>query len=109
MLVAQKLGLPIYGVNLPNLFVLTYKTENLQFYINVFNRGLVFYKSDIDNYIAQLNLKPNEIFYNPCNNVDIIRRVLRNMAMSFEKTSNTEKLKEIEMLLKILDNDLSNS
>jgi regulator of sirC expression with transglutaminase-like and TPR domain len=103
MLIAQKLGLPIYGVNLPNLFVLTYKTDNLQFYINVFNRGLVFYKSDIDNYIAQLNLKTNEIFYNPCSNVDIIRRVLRNMAMSFEKTSDTYKLKEVEALLKILE------
>src|SRR5690606_9073265 len=27
MLVAQKLKLPVYGVNLPNLFVLTYKDE----------------------------------------------------------------------------------
>jgi regulator of sirC expression with transglutaminase-like and TPR domain len=104
MLVAQKLGLPIYGVNLPSLFVLTYKNENTQFYINVFNRGIIFYKSDIDNYIAQLNLKPDQIFYNPCSNVDIIRRVLRNIAMSFEKTSNTEKLKEIESLLKIIEN-----
>ncbi|MES2796211.1 MAG: transglutaminase-like domain-containing protein, partial [Bacteroidota bacterium] len=60
MLIAQKLGLPIYGVNLPNLFVLTYKSEAVQFYINVFNRGLVFYKSDIDNYIGQLNLKTSE-------------------------------------------------
>ena len=38
----SKLGLPIFGVNLPNLFVLTYKSDKLQFYINVFNRGLIF-------------------------------------------------------------------
>ncbi len=99
MLIAQKLGLPIYGVNLPNLFVLTYKSEVVQFYINVFNRGLVFYKADIDNYIGQLNLKTSEIFYNPCTNIDIIKRVLRNLALSFEKTSDTEKLKEIEALM----------
>ena len=102
MLVAQKLGLPIYGVNLPNLFVLTYKSDQVQFYINVFNRGLVFYKSDIDNYIGQLNLKSSEIFYNPCSNIDILKRVLRNLALSFEKTGDTEKLKEIEILMKAI-------
>src|SRR6202012_2642449 len=34
MLVAQKLKMPIYGVNLPNLFILTYKADDTQFYIN---------------------------------------------------------------------------
>jgi len=42
MIIAQKLELPVYGVNLPNLFMLTYKTKDVQFYINVFNRGLIF-------------------------------------------------------------------
>jgi regulator of sirC expression with transglutaminase-like and TPR domain len=102
MLVAQKLGLPIYGVNLPNLFVLTYKSEAVQFYINVFNRGLVFYKADIDNYIGQLNLKPSDIFYEPCSNINIIKRVLRNLALSYEKTSDTEKLREIETMMKAI-------
>jgi regulator of sirC expression with transglutaminase-like and TPR domain len=102
MLVAQKLGLPIYGVNLPNLFVLTYKSESVQFYINVFNRGLVFYKADIDNYIGQLNLKPSDIFYEPCSNINIIKRVLRNLALSYEKTSDTEKLREIETMMKAI-------
>ncbi len=45
MLIAQKLKLPIFGVNLPNLFVLIYKSEELNFYINVFNRGVIFSKT----------------------------------------------------------------
>jgi regulator of sirC expression with transglutaminase-like and TPR domain len=103
MLVAQKLNLPVYGVNLPNLFVLTYKHESAQFYVNAFNRGLVFMKSDIDHYIAQLNLKPNETFYQPCTNLDIIKRVLRNLIMAFEKTGDTHKVKEIEQMALILN------
>ena len=51
MLITQKLNLPIYGVNLPNLFILTYQTDELPFYINVFNKGLIFTKTDIDNYL----------------------------------------------------------
>jgi hypothetical protein len=57
MWIAQKLGMPIYGVNLPNLFVLTYKKDDLQCYINVFNKGLIFNKVDIDNYLALYGFK----------------------------------------------------
>jgi regulator of sirC expression with transglutaminase-like and TPR domain len=99
LLVAQKLKLPIWGVNLPNLFILTYKSPNMQFYVNVFNRGLVFSKVDIDNYIAQLNLSPNDIFYQPCSNLDIIRRVLRNLTLAFEKVGDDDKVKEIDSVL----------
>lgn len=99
LLVAQKLNLPIWGVNLPNLFILTYKSGNMQFYINVFNRGLVFSRVDIDNYIAQYNFPQNEIFYQPCNNLDIIRRVLRNLTLAFEKVGDDDKVKEIDKVL----------
>ena len=99
LLVAQKLNLPIWGVNLPNLFILTYKSGNMQFYINVFNRGLVFNRVDIDSYIAQLNLTQNEIFYQPCNNLDIIKRVLRNLTLAFEKVGDDDKVKEINSAL----------
>jgi regulator of sirC expression with transglutaminase-like and TPR domain len=100
MMVARKLGLPVYGVNLPNLFVLTYKNEHTQFYINVFNRGLVFTRNDIDNYIAQLNLAPTDIFYQPCSNLDVVKRVLRNLILAFEKTGDDDKVKEVEQLLR---------
>lgn len=102
MMVAQKLKLPVYGVNLPSLFILTYKSEERQFYINAFNRGLIFSKHDIDNYIQQLKLEPLDMFYQPCSNVDIIRRVLRNLIVSFEKLKDYEKADEIKMLLEIL-------
>jgi regulator of sirC expression with transglutaminase-like and TPR domain len=103
MWIAQKLGMPIYGVNLPNLFVLTYKQNGLQFYINVFNKGLIFNKIDIDNYIAQLNLTPNEIYYNPCSNLEIIRRVIRNLMMAFEKSGETDYKDELSELIDLLE------
>lgn len=99
MLVAQKLGLPVYGVNLPNLFILTYKTDSLQFYINAFNKGLIFSKADIDNYISHLNLNPMDIFYQPCSNIEIIKRVLRNLIISFEKLGDSQKVEEVKILL----------
>lgn len=106
MMIAQKLKMPVYGVNLPNLFILTYKSENVtQFYINAFNKGLIFTKEDIRNYVSHLNLKDNDMFYEPCNNLDIIRRVMRNMMVSFDKTGNQERLEEVKILLESLKDE----
>jgi regulator of sirC expression with transglutaminase-like and TPR domain len=105
MMVAQKLKLPIYGVNLPNLFVLTYKDDkHTQFYINAFNRGLIFSKQDIENYIHELHLPPQASFFDPCSSLEIIRRVFRNLIMSFDKMGEHAKAEEVkELLLLIVD------
>ncbi len=103
LLISQRLGLPIFGVNLPNLFILTYKTRETQFYVNAFNKGLIFTRSDIDNYIQHLNLSKNDIFYQPCTSLDIILRVLRNLMVSFEKTGQAEKVQEIEALISLVE------
>jgi regulator of sirC expression with transglutaminase-like and TPR domain len=104
LFVAQKLKLPIFGVNLPNLFILTYKDARHQFYINAFNKGLIFSKQDIENYIHELRLTPQESFFEPCSNLEIIRRVFRNLVMSFDKMGEHAKAEEVkELLLLIAD------
>jgi regulator of sirC expression with transglutaminase-like and TPR domain len=103
MLVAQKLKMPVYGVNLPNLFILTYNDEkNTHFYINAFNRGLIFSKQDIENYINELHLAPQRSFFESCSNLEIIRRVLRNLIMSFDKMGEHAKAEEAKELLLII-------
>ncbi|MDX2302554.1 MAG: transglutaminase-like domain-containing protein [Microscillaceae bacterium] len=103
MLIAQRLKMPIFGVNLPNLFVLTYKSEETQFYINAFNKGVVFTKNDIDSYITQLKLDPDERFYQPCSNLDIVQRVIRNLILAFEKLGESHKVEEIKSILHVLE------
>jgi regulator of sirC expression with transglutaminase-like and TPR domain len=103
LLVAKKLGLPIYGVNLPNLFVLTYKSSDASFYINAFNKGLIFSRKDIVNYLEHLNIESREVFFDPCSNLDIITRVLRNLIVAFEKLGEIEKSGEIRELLEIIE------
>ena len=108
MMVAQKLKLPVYGVNLPNLFVLLYDDGPNSFYINVFNKGLIFSRNDIENYIHELRLAPQSSFFEACSNLEIVRRVFRNLIMSFDKLGEHKKAEEVkELLLIIADgNDL---
>lgn len=106
LLVAQKLKMPVFGVNLPNLFILTYRDEVNQFYINAFNRGLVFSKQDIENYIHELRLTPQASFFEPCTDLEIIRRVFRNLIKSFDKMGEHAKAEEVKELLLIISDGL---
>ncbi len=109
-IVAQKLDIPIYGVNLPQHFILAYVDESLEydpkggvlFYINVFNKGFVFHKRDVDAFLRQLQLKPSPQFYQACSNTDILIRVLRNLISAYENFGQTEKVAEINELLEVL-------
>ena len=103
LILAQKMELPIYGVNLPNLFILTYQVGEESFYINVFNRGLIFTRADIDNYLENLQLEKKELFYEPCSNLDIVLRALRNLIVSFEKLGDYHKADEIKIILQKMD------
>lgn len=107
--IAQKLDIPIYGVNLPQHFVLAYVDESpgnnfeskILFYINAFNRGFIFGRRDVDSFLKQLSLKPDKHFYEPCSNVDIVKRIIRNLISSYEKLGSVEKVEELKELLQI--------
>ena len=103
MMVANKLNISLYGVNLPNLFVLIYETEGQEpFYINVFNRGLIFSKEDIESFVDQLKLKHYESFFERCSPLEIVIRNVRNLIVAFEKLSEREKVSELQQILDIL-------
>lgn len=110
---AQKLDIPVYGVNLPQHFILGYidesnaeKEHDVLFYINAFNKGAIFGKHDVDQFLRQLNLDPQPGFYSPCSNTEIIRRVIRNLISAYEKLGTTDKVAELKQLQAILTDDL---
>jgi regulator of sirC expression with transglutaminase-like and TPR domain len=112
-IIAQKLDIPVYGVNLPQHFILAYVDETMEtefeggilFYINAFNKGFIFGRRDVDMFLKQLNLKAEKQFYEPCSNADIIRRVLRNLISAYENLGSAEKVAELNELLEIMTED----
>jgi len=111
--IAQKLDIPVYGVNLPQHFILGYIDESKRdehefgvlFYINAFNKGAIFGKHDVDQFLRQLNLQAQPGFYAPCSNVEIIRRIIRNLISSYENLGAAEKVEELKELQEILMNN----
>lgn len=111
--IARRLKIPIYGVNLPEHFILAYtslpvefydeiKQEDILFYINPFNKGTIFQASDITSFLKQLKIEEKEKFFLPCSNKTILQRLLKNLAFAYHKAGLKEKEEEIKHLIIVL-------
>lgn len=121
-IVAQRLNIPLFGVNLPQHFILGYRDDSklhstgykgneymdyatpgeILFYVNAFNKGAIFSKWNIDQFLKQINLAPQMVYYEPCSNVDILMRVCRNLSFAYEKLEDYYHMDGIKELQNIL-------
>jgi regulator of sirC expression with transglutaminase-like and TPR domain len=108
LIIARQLGLPVFGVDLPQHFILAYlKSDNITnpdendvlFYINPFNNGAIFTRREIDQFLSQMKIKPEKSFYQPCSNIEVIRKLINNLVFSYTNRGIHEKLTELENLL----------
>jgi regulator of sirC expression with transglutaminase-like and TPR domain len=115
-IIAQSLDMPVYGINLPNHFILAYVDEDrinqfleeknehgVLFYINPFSKGSIFDQNEIKEFLKGLNISPNRAFFEPCSNTTILRRMLTNLISSFQHVGNVEKVNELTILREILE------
>lgn len=113
--IAQMLHIPIYGVNLPNHFILAYVESDLRsndfknlnrkdilFYINAFSNGSILNEKDIHSFLKQLKIEPNESFYIPCSNKTILLRIITNLISSYQQLGNIKKVEQLIQLKEIL-------
>lgn len=127
-IIAQRLNIPIFGVNLPQHFVLAYKDDtqlttlesidqdpilkhtikgDILFYINPFNKGLVFTRANIEAFLKQLSIESNDSFFEPCPNIEILKRVIRNLAYAYSTNDQKNKLDELSELMTIIGGTLN--
>lgn len=114
MILAKRLNLPILGINLPRHFILAwgdifsllegkeYNDIDILFYFNPFSEGAVFGRQDISDFLKEINIEENPIFFRPCTNIDIIYRTLNNLSQSYLKMGMDSKVREIEALKQAL-------
>jgi len=107
LILARLVNLPVYGVNLPQHFILACLAdpvdepvaEDVLFYLNPFNKGAVFTRREIELFIRQMKMKPESSHFTPCTNVEIIRRLLQNLIQSYSATGSAGNLQILEELL----------
>ena len=109
---AQELGLPIHGVNLPNHFILAYcdgghlgefsqdgGPGGILFYINPYNKGGIIHPDEVNAFLGHLDLPVDQQNCGPCHPVDVVRRLIGNLAYAFERQEELEKAERMRELL----------
>jgi len=114
--IAQHLGIPVFGVDLPRHFILAYmddmipmkdvedyKESDILFYLNAMNRGAVFTQNEIELFLKQMKIELKDDYFLPCNNRMIIRRLISEMIKAYKEEKKSEKAEILEQLLTALD------
>ena len=115
--IAQKLQIPIYGINLPNQFVLGFMDEfqtlkmlglnagerNVLFYINPLSKGRIFNQNEIENYLRSLNLPLKDNYFEPCSNTDILKTLIGSLSYAYGKVGEQGKVNELLEIRTVLD------
>jgi regulator of sirC expression with transglutaminase-like and TPR domain len=106
MAIAQRLNIPVKGVNLYNNFILAYvdpiaakiaypnKQDDVLFYINPFNRGSVFDYKEIDKYLEQQKIEKHKSNYLPISNIQTIQTLILELIKISKTTENNPRFIE---------------
>ena len=115
LIFASMLDLPVFGVNLPDHFVLgfarkpinhelDFKLDNeVLFYINPSKKGVVFTQNEIKLYLEQTNITSDDLYFYPNNNLLILQRLLNELAHQYQKSGKNKKAEDMLMMLKTME------
>ena len=109
LLVAEKLNIPLVGINSPKHFILGYVNdnftyedvidgtvmENINFYIDPFNYGLMLGVDDFDAMLLRVPYSLGDKNYLPATKIDIVKRVMNNLIYALFTTGEKDTAKEL--------------
>jgi len=124
ILIGQRLGVPVFGVNLPYHFVVAVMEnapprpggfpaadpppfpqpdEKVAFYINTYRKGAVFFHHQLKDFLVQIGHEPRPEYFQPCTNTPIVTRMARNLEVAYERIGDEEMAGRYRALREVLD------
>jgi regulator of sirC expression with transglutaminase-like and TPR domain len=103
LIICKQLDMPVSGVILPGYFILLYKDDKHEFYIDVFNGGHTFNRARLEGYLKQVNVPEKPSYFTPTSNIYIILNLIRTIAHDYAANDKQDKVDELEELLQDID------
>ncbi|HWB65192.1 MAG TPA: transglutaminase family protein [Chitinophagales bacterium] len=113
--IANDLGLPVYGVNLNRHYVLAFCKRaildfneyqqnglDIMFYINPVNKGSVFSRNEIKDYLDKMHLDHDPKYFNPSDHKGIIKELGGYLLDYYTQENDLQKTAEMELLMKLI-------
>ncbi len=112
---AQELNLPVYGVNLVRHYILAFCKKNIidfyseqslerevMFYINPINRGSIFSRNEIKDYLEKMRVDQDAKNFMPANNNSIIKELITYLIDIYNHQNREDRVKELKRLYQLL-------
>lgn len=101
--IAQRLGIPFYGVNMPIHFMLMYETHNQQILIDPFDGGTIVTYNQCFYFLKKNGIDPRPEHLMKAGYKEILIRTIRNLINSYSKLNDSRKMEDLQKLLKIIE------
>jgi regulator of sirC expression with transglutaminase-like and TPR domain len=106
--IAQELGIPVYGIHLPDSVLLCYvdtadessQKEDVLFYINPIDRGKVFGRSELQFLIESKKIVNRPKYYKAAGNTSLIKRLVKHNISVYKKLKLTTYVPNFKDLYK---------
>jgi regulator of sirC expression with transglutaminase-like and TPR domain len=102
LILAHRLNLPVYGVNMPAHFMLKYERFNQEYFIDPFNQGRLLNKEDCLRFLMNAGYGYVEQYLARATNMEIAERMLNNLRNSYHELNLTAQRQMIENYLMLI-------
>lgn len=99
MFIARRLDLPVFGVNMPIHFMLTFIGDREEFLVDPYDKGAVVSYDQCYFFLKKNNIEPKPEYFQMASDIDILIRTLRNLIQSYERKEKLEKVEDLKHLL----------
>lgn len=103
LLITQRLGLPVFGVGMPGHFIIKYKKDDFELFIDPFHRGKILSKQECINFLIFSGYGFSERYLDISLNKEILKRMIRNLLLIYEEKGDTRKYNKLKDILSIVD------
>jgi regulator of sirC expression with transglutaminase-like and TPR domain len=106
--IADKLELPIEGIDLPHHFILGYRDvyndtgNEMLFYINPFSKGAVFGRGELERFMEKMQIEKRVEDLRTLNNIQIIIRLLTELKDCYQRVGKYRKMDQANSLIQVL-------
>lgn len=111
IILARSLNLPVFGVRLKNYFILAFckssevnfdneeeAEKSVLFYLNAFQKGIIFARGQIDDYLKRTGEKPKPSCYAPASNIAIMKEMLHYLIVINTQRNEYETVAELKKI-----------
>ncbi len=99
MLLAQRLGLPVYGVNMPVHFVVKYNDDEAEVFLDVFNGGVLFNREAGARSLIKVGITPQPQYFRAATAKEILLRMVRNLVIIARDAGHEQTQADLRRLL----------